>query len=975
MKGKMSALFSHYSWSFRRVDGNANGSGDAHRNANAKPDSGSGSVSHHGHGHGYGRGYSQDVEKIREVEYPLLKDTTYLDHAGTTLYARSLIESFSRDLTSNLFGNPHSASASSQLSTRRVDDVRLRALRFFNADPDHFDLVFVANATAGIKLVGDALRDYHDQNRPRTKDEEEEEEEEDVGSGFWYGYHLDAHTSLVGVRELAQQGHRCFVTDEEVDGWIRELRTSGGKNTPKLFAFPAQSNMTGRRLPLRWCEEIRTAAAAGGGNVFTLLDAASLVSTSPLDLSNVSAAPDFIALSFYKIFGFPDLGALIVRKSAGHVLRRRRYFGGGTVGMVIALGEPWHAKKDTSVHDHVEDGTLPFHNIIALDSAFETHKRLYGSMANVSAHTRYLAKRLADRLSSLRHYNGAEICQLYTSPSGDYTDPSSQGPIVTFNLRNSRGEWVGKSVVEKVAGVKNIQIRSGSLCNPGGTAYHVGLNEGLLRRAYAEGVRCGDENDIVDGMPLGALRVSLGAMSSLGDVDRFLEFIEEFYVEKSSGATNTPVSPPPPPPVAVNDTSTTGSQPRFYVESLCVYPIKSCGGFKVPEGKRWEVRKEGLVWDREWCLIHQGTGVALSQKRFPRMALIRPYIDLDRGVLRVTCGGAGAEDKSLEISLARDDPDLIPSSMCQNSTMKTSTVCGDQVIVQTYSSPAVSAFFSDFLGIPCTLARFPPDNAFQTRHSKPRRRLQGVGGREKMKNVVSMPDSFPQGPSPRSSAAAAAASQERQQDQDQKQNPILLSNESPILLISRSSVNRLNETIKAKSKNKRGGISRTIAADVFRANIVVAENLSPPSRTSSSTSSSSFFSSLFSPVHSRNKHAGVEQPFIEDKWTSLRICSSHSQPAAQGPSKGRDKGLLFDVLGSCQRCQMVCVDQFTGTRNEEPFTTLAKTRKIDGKVLFGRHICLSSSSSSEMMGTAEDGEDGGQRRTVMVGDAVVPFYE
>lgn len=896
-------------------------------------------------------------------------DTTYLDHAGTTPYARSLIESFSRDLTSNLFGNPHSHSASSQLSTRRVDNVRLRALRFFNADPDHFDLVFVANATAGIKLVGDALRDYHYQNRTRTKDDDEEEE--DAGSGFWYGYHVDAHTSLVGVRELAQQGNRCFLTDEEVDGWIRGLRTSGEKNTPKLFAFPAQSNMTGRRLPLRWCEEIRTAAAADGGNVFTLLDAASFVSTSPLDLSNVSAAPDFTALSFYKIFGFPDLGALIVRKSAGHVLRRRRFFGGGTVGMVIALGEQWHAKKDTSVHDHLEDGTLPFHNIIALDSAFETHKRLYGSMANVSAHTRCLAKRLADRLSSLRHYNGVKICQLYASPSGDYADPSSQGPIVTFNLRNSRGEWVGKSEVEKVAAVKNIQIRSGSLCNPGGTAYHIGLNEGLLRRAYAEGVRCGDENDVVDGMPLGALRVSLGAMSSLGDVDRLLEFIEEFYVEKPSETTNLLV-PPPPPPVAVNGTSTTESKPRFYVESLCVYPIKSCGSFKVPEGKRWEVRKEGLAWDREWCLIHQGTGVALSQKRYPRMALIRPYIDLDRGVLRVTCGGAGAEQKSLEISLARDDPDLISTSICQNSTKKMSTVCGDRVTVQTYSSPAVSAFFSDFLGIPCTLARFPPDNTFQTRYSKPRRRLQGAGWREKIKNVVSMPGSFPQDPSPPSSAASS--SQDRQQDQNQNQNPILLSNESPILLISRSSVNRLNETIKANSKNKSGGISKTIAADVFRANIVVAENLSPPSITSSSSSSSSFFSSLVSPVNSHNSNARVEQPFIEDKWTSLRICSSQSQPEAQGPSKGQDKGILFDVLGSCQRCQMVCVDQFTGTRNEEPFATLAKTRKVDGKVLFGRHVCLSSSSSSEMMGMEEDGEEEG-KKTVMVGDAVVPFYE
>jgi molybdenum cofactor sulfurtransferase len=40
-------------------------------------------------------------------------------------------------------------------------------------------------------------------------------------------------------------------------------------------------------------------------------------------------APDFTCLSMYKIFGFPDLGALVVRKDSGHILTLRKYFGGG----------------------------------------------------------------------------------------------------------------------------------------------------------------------------------------------------------------------------------------------------------------------------------------------------------------------------------------------------------------------------------------------------------------------------------------------------------------------------------------------------------------------------------------------------------------------------------------------------------------------------------------------------------------------
>jgi hypothetical protein len=34
---------------------------------------------------------------------------------------------------------------------------------------------------------------------------------------------------------------------------------------------------------------------------------------------------------------------------------------------------------------------------------------------------------------------------------------------------------------------------------------------------------------------------------------------------------------------------------------------------------------------------------------------------------------------------------------------------------------------------------------------------------------------------------------------------------------------------------------------------------------------------------------------------------------------------------------MVCVDQDTAEKNEEPFVTLTKTRRVDGKIFFGQH--------------------------------------
>ena len=71
--------------------------------------------------------------------------------------------------------------------------------------------------------------------------------------------------------------------------------------------------------------------------VFVLLDAAKFAATSPLDL-NVLTNVDFVSISFYKIFGFPTgLGALIVKNKSAHILGKcKKYFGGGTVSVVMA---------------------------------------------------------------------------------------------------------------------------------------------------------------------------------------------------------------------------------------------------------------------------------------------------------------------------------------------------------------------------------------------------------------------------------------------------------------------------------------------------------------------------------------------------------------------------------------------------------------------------------------------------------------
>lgn len=267
---------------------------------------------------------------------------------------------------------------------------------------------------------------------------------------------------------------------------------------------------------------------------YTLLDAAALATTAPLDLSDPATAPDFVALSFYKIFGFPNIGALIVRKDSAHVLAQRRFFGGGTVDMIIAVHDTWHAMKETSIHDRLEDGTLPFHSIFALDHAMNVHERLYGPdpMKFISQHTAQLGKLLYDGISSLMHDNRLPVCRIYKDEQAVYGDPAVQGATIAFNVLRSDGSLVGYEEVEEAADERNIFVRSGSLCNPGGVATYLNWSPAEMKAAYAAGHRCTNPTQIMFGRATGVVRVSLGAMSTAGDVRALIQFLEDVYVER-----------------------------------------------------------------------------------------------------------------------------------------------------------------------------------------------------------------------------------------------------------------------------------------------------------------------------------------------------------------------------------------------------------------------------------------------------------
>ncbi|CAG8651067.1 9338_t:CDS:2 [Cetraspora pellucida] len=468
-------------------------------------------------------GYNGKIDSIRENEYPHLKDAVYLDHTGTTTYPKSAIDSFADDLKSNLFGNPHSENPSSQLSTDRTEQVRLRVLNHFNANPRDYQVVFTQNCTAAIKLVGEIF--------PWTY------------SKSSFRYMREGHNSLIGLRRYAEENNSSdvkVVTEKDLESMFKAYPEHRNINLPPennnsivygLFAYPAQCNYSGKRFPLSWIRKIKS-FDTDKSKVLVLLDAAAYVSCSPLSLDNLDDSPDFVAFSFYKIFGFPTgLGALIVKSELASILRKR-YFGGGSI-RAVAYDRSWQMfRKDLS--GRYEDGTINFLDIIALDHSFNAMEKLYTNFAFIKDHLTSLSTFLYRKMTSLRHANGTSLITLYTD--NDYSDSTLQGPIFNFNVKRADGTWIGYRDIEKAAGERGIHVRTGGFCNPGSTSKWVKLNPDFVMENFMEGKYCGDENDIYKGKLQGSMRISLGAMTTIDDVLKWLSFLRE-YID-----TTTPLS-------------------------------------------------------------------------------------------------------------------------------------------------------------------------------------------------------------------------------------------------------------------------------------------------------------------------------------------------------------------------------------------------------------------------------------------------
>jgi molybdenum cofactor sulfurtransferase len=441
---------------------------------------------------------TQHLDELRSTEYGRLdaQGHIYLDYTGGGLHADSQLREHMAMLQDNVFGNPHSINPTSLPMTHLVEQTRRFILEYFNASPEEYVAIFTPNASGALRLVSEAYPFGPDGCFLRT----------------W-----DNHNSVNGIREQARQkgAQLAYVpvyapelrADEDELITRLEEAPSGGNN---LFAYPAQSNFSGVQHPLEWIED----AQQRGWDV--LVDCAAFVPTNRLDLSEYK--PDFVPISFYKMFGYPTgLGCLLARKTALKKLQRP-WFAGGTILAVSVQGD-WHYMLDN--WEAFEDGTVNYLGIPAIEIGL----RHLVEVGIDAIHERVLCLTgwLLDQMRSLRHANGSPLFVIY-GPQ----DTWMRGGTIACNFLDPRGRIVSERVVEKRAAASQISLRTGCFCNPGAGEAAFQTPMSLLEDA-APGRNSGEIRFDKLLVALGrAVRISTGLASNFADVYKFTQYAHTF---------------------------------------------------------------------------------------------------------------------------------------------------------------------------------------------------------------------------------------------------------------------------------------------------------------------------------------------------------------------------------------------------------------------------------------------------------------
>ncbi len=299
-----------------------------------------------------------------------------------------------------------------------------------------------------------------------------------------------------------------------------------------------------------------------------------------------------------------------------------------------------------SFHAFLEDGTISYLEIIALDLSIEKFKKLTfeKGLRLIQGHDSYLINYCVDKMTQLEHFNAQKLVEIYRKEINN-SIKNNYGPILSFNLKNSIGSYIGFRLVDKLAQENQIYLRTGCFCNIGACQIymkHLKDNESFLENFKLHGHECGDHIDMINDLPTGAIRISFGYCSIKQDVDKFIQFLSDHFIEyKHDKMTNHIMNIEN---IKLNKMDLDNIEKQYFkINQIYIYPIKSCAPMKIKD--KWSMSNGGFIYDRNWLILDSNL-VPLTQKRFKLLTKIKPFIDIDRNLLRLEY-----EDESFEIQL------------------------------------------------------------------------------------------------------------------------------------------------------------------------------------------------------------------------------------------------------------------------------------------------------------------------------------
>jgi molybdenum cofactor sulfurtransferase len=319
--------------------------------------------------------YDEMISSHRRYNMKRYKGVTFLDYATSGICVDSQINNFTHLLRENLYGNTHSESPSSERSTNVVEDLRIGILKWLGTTPLQHTVIFTHSEGHALKTFVESFP-FNESSR--------------FVISSW------SSNDVIGLAATAE-GKKAKVSHFDPTDALDSVIFSG--DSDHLVVFPLVNAFDGSVLSDADISHLLSLNASSRGSVALLADASHHLQSGRLDLK---ATPfSAIAFSFEKLFGFPSIGALVVSNSLIPRLAKP-YFGGGT--LVYALPEQSVEKLRLRPAERFEDGSLPFLNLVAVESGFGLRRQL--GEASISEHVRAMTRTVVSRMKALNNTDG-----------------------------------------------------------------------------------------------------------------------------------------------------------------------------------------------------------------------------------------------------------------------------------------------------------------------------------------------------------------------------------------------------------------------------------------------------------------------------------------------------------------------------------------------------------------------------------------